>query len=293
MTMILQPRDIKVLAHFARYFMLTSRQVRELEFPDDKTGRATRRRLTLMANEGLLRKRSLYVVNPKDGSATPVYHLDRSGRDFLAGHFDEETLRLLPIEPSQPQHLYHYVAVAESHRLFDESITKTTEAVTIARWFNEDEIINPDVERASERRYLRTDFNESPKVVCIPDAAFLLNYGEHRIAVYLEQDRDTFFHDRVAARKSRGYERLLASKRHRQHFPESTFDFFYVLFVATTAKRADQLCRAFAKRNQESDAAKVYRFAALDEVTADNLLFEPVLRCCHRDEKVSLIKRIE
>ncbi|MEP3479767.1 MAG: replication-relaxation family protein [Fuerstiella sp.] len=293
MPMILQPRDIRVLSHFARYFMLTSRQVRELEFSGDTTGRATRRRLTLMAKEGYLRKRNLYVVNPKDGAATPVYHLDRTGRDFLAGHFDDDCLRLLPIEPSQPQHLYHYVAVAESHRIFDQAITVTSEKVTIPRWYNEDEIINPEVERAGDRRYLRTDFNESPKVVCIPDAAFLVEYNRHKIAIYLEQDRDSFFHDRVAARKSRGYERLLASKGHRRHFPDSTVDFFYVMFIAPTSRRADQLCRAFKKRNGDSEAAKVYRFASLNEITPNDLLFEPVLRHCHRDEKVSLITRIE
>lgn len=293
MSLILQPRDINVLAHFARYFMLNSRQIREMEFPADKTGRATRRRLTLLTKEGFLRKRNMFVVNPNDGSASPVYHLDKRGREFLAGHFDDPTFLLKPSEPSQPQHLYHYVAVAQTHRLFDESIERSSEPITVPRWHNEDEIINPEVPERKDRRYLRTDFCTSPKVVCLPDAAFLLEYKGHRIAVYLEQDRDTFFHDRVAARKSRGYEQLLASQRHKEHFPETTFDFFYVLFVAPTQKRADQLRRAFRKKNKDLDVAKTYRFASFDEINPANLLLEPVMTCCHHDDRVPLIKRIE
>jgi len=292
MSIILQPRDITLLEYFARYFMLTSRQVRELVFTDDKTNRVTRRRLGQLTRAGYLRKRNMSVVHPTDGSATPVYHLDRAGRQFIAEHTGDDTLLLKPIEPSQPQHLYHYAAVAETHRVIDRAVEQTTEPVTIDQWYNEDEVINPDVEHARERKRLRTEFSESPKVVCLPDAAFLIDYHGHRIAVYLEQDRDTFFHKRVAARKNRGYEALLASRRHREHFPNTTVDYFYVLFVAPTRRRADNLCSAFAKLNEGNDAALIYRFASLDEINETNLLFEPVLTRCHDDERVSLIRRM-
>lgn len=292
MAIILQPRDIALLADFGRYFMMNSRQVRELHFPNDKTGRASRRRLTLLTKEGYLRKRRMLVVHQQDGAASPVYHLDKAGRDFLAGHFDDEAFRLLPAEPSQPQHLYHYVAVAETHRLFDAAIKVTDQPVTMARWHNEDEIINPEAENKKDRRYLRTDFCESPKVVCIPDAGFLLDYGGHRVVIYLEQDRDTFFHDRVAARKSRGYEQMLAAQGHKAHFSETTLEHFYVLFVTPTRRRADQLCRSFAKRNKDKDVARTYRFASFDEINKDNLLFEPMLTCCHHDDRVPLIRRV-
>lgn len=292
MPVILQPRDIDVLRSFASYFMMNSRQVRELHFPADKSGRATRRRLTLLSREGYLRKRRMFVVNQEDGSASPVYHLDKCGREFLAGHDDDDTYLLLPVEPSQPQHLYHYVAVTETHRLFDAAIQSATDDVSLPRWHNEDEVINPHVEDRQERRHLRTDFCESPKVVCIPDAGFLLEYGGHRIVVYLEQDRDTFFHDRVAARKSRGYEQLLAVRGHRAHFPETTLDFFYVLFMTPTQRRADQLRRAFAKRNADKEVGKVYRFGSFDVVNEHNLLFDAVLSCCHQDDRVPLIRRV-
>lgn len=288
--MVLQDRDIEVLASLAHYFILNSRQLREICFPEDSTGRVTRRRLSKMMHAGFVRKRNLHVVNPADGSTAPVYHLAKDGREFLAGHFDDETLLAKPLEPSQPQHLYHYVAVSETHSLFDKALRQHTD-VTIPQWVNEDEFVNPDEPDKSQRRLLRTSFDS--RIVCLPDAAFLLGYQQQNVVVYLEQDRDTFFYDRVAARKSPGYQQLLSKSVHQQHFPDTTLPFFFVLVVTPTAKRAEQLRRAFAKRNQDHDVQKTYRFASLDELNATNLLFEPMLSCCHHTERVPLIKRMD
>ena len=288
--MVLQERDIQVLAAHAHYFMLNSRQIREFCFPTDTTGRITRRRLTSMMHAGYVKKRNIQVVSPTDGSVSPVYHLTKTGREFLAGHFDDEHFLLKPIEPCQPQHLYHYVAVAESHRLFDRAVENQSD-VQISKWCNEDEVINPKELDRSKHRRLRTEFSETSKVRCIPDAAFVLDYRDQKAVVYIEQDRDTFFHDRVAARKSPGYRELFARKWHREHFPETTLQFFYVLFLAPTKKRCEQLRGAFAKRNKDHDVRKVYRFGSLDELKESNLFFEPMYSCCHHDDPVSLVKR--
>ena len=290
--MVLQERDIEVLAYLARYFILSSRQIRELCFPDDTSGRITRRRLTHMLHAGYLRKRQLQVVNPADGSTAPVYHLSVLGREFLTQHFDDETLLCKPTEPSQPQHLNHYVAVAETHRLFDAAIAQQNSTVLIPKWVNEDEIINPDEPDKARRRTLRTYF-ESSKIVCQPDGAFVLSYNGHSVVVYLEQDRDTYFYDRVAARKSPGFRQLLAAQGHRQQFPETTLNFFYVLVMTPTAKRAEQLRRAFAKRNQDHDVQKMYRFGSMDQLSPSTLFFEPMFVCCHHEDKIPLIKRVE
>ncbi|MEZ6133111.1 MAG: replication-relaxation family protein [Planctomycetaceae bacterium] len=291
--MLLQERDVHVLSNLARYFILNSRQIRELSFPDDATGRITRRRMNKMMHAGYVRKRSLQVVNPADGSTTPVYHLTRNGREFLAGHMDDETLLRKPVEPSQPQHLYHYVAVSETHRLFDAALATHPAGVSISKWVNEDEFINPEEPDSSQRRMLRTKSSEASKVVCLPDAGFVVRYNEQNAVVYLEQDRDTFFHERTASRKSPGYRQLLAAQGHRAHFPESTLPFFYVLVVTPTAKRANQLRHAFAKKNRDQDVQKTFRFGSLEELNASNLLFEPMYSCCHHDDKVPLIRRIE
>lgn len=283
--MVLQERDIEVLSHLARYFMLNSRQIRDLCFADDQSGRITRRRLNKMVHADYLRRRRMQTVSMDSGAATPVYHLTRTGREFLAAHFDDDALLLKPIEPSQPQHLFHYTAVAETHRLFDRAL-ETEQRVRLLRWINEDEPFIVE----NKKRHLRTEFTSGSKVVCIPDAAFLLEYDDHKLVVYLEQDRDTFFHDRVAARKSPGYRELLRATKHMSHFPDSTLSQFLILFVAPTAKRADQLCRAFAKKNKDQDVAKLYRFGAYPEFTDANLFFDPLWRCCHRSEPAALVR---
>ena len=287
--MVLQERDLAVLTDLASYFILTSRQIRELRVADDSTGRVTRRRLTKMVREGLLRKRQMMVVNVADGSATPVYHLTRTGLELVAAHLDDESLLSKPVEPSQPQHLFHYAAVSETHRLFDAAIAEHVD-VRMPRWVNEDEPIDLDAGPKSAK--LRTDFTIPKKITCIPDAAFVVEHAGHQAVVYLEQDRDTFFHDRVAARKSPGYRAMLEAQTHKTQFPACQLPFFFILFVTPTLKCADQLRRAFAKRNEGHEVQKLYRFASMDELTPDNACFGPVLSACHHEDRVPLIKRI-
>ena len=288
--MILQERDIEVLSYLAQYFILTAAQLREMCFPDDTTGRVTRRRLTKMVHDGFVRRRQMQVVNPVTGAASPVYHLTAEGRIFLAGHFDDELLLQKPIEPSQPQHLFHYTAVSESHRLFNRAAAANPE-VEVKLWVNEDEIVNPDEPEKKNRHLLRTAFEGDRNLVCLPDGAMVLQYKDQRAVLYLEQDRDTYFHDRVAARKSPGYRELLLRSGHKVHFPETTLPFFYVLFIAPNAKRRDQLRQAFRKKNENHDIQKVYRFLAFDEALKSNLFFDPLCVCCHHDNRVPIVQQ--
>ncbi len=288
--MVLQDRDIVTLTALARCFILSAAQVRRVAYPDDATGRITRRRLTKMVHQGLILRRRLAVVNPTDGAATPVYHLTKAGREFLAGHFGDDAYLWKPIEPTQPQYLHHYVAVAETRLLLDAALEQSKD-ITLVQWCHEDECLNPEEPDRDKRRRLFTELSSSPKLVCSPDAAFVLEMDSHRAVFYLEQDRDTFFHDRVAARKSPGYAALLEHQAHRVQFPSTTLDHFFVVVMTPTARRRDRLREAFAEKNQDKPAARIYRFGAVEELTAKNFLFEPVFRCCHHDEPVPLVKR--
>ncbi|MDP1796577.1 MAG: replication-relaxation family protein [Planctomycetaceae bacterium] len=288
--MVLQERDIAALLICARCFIVSASQIRRVCYPDDTTGRVTRRRLTKMVHEGVLFRRRLAVVNPTDGAATPVYHLTKTGREFLASHFDDPQFLHLPIEPSQPQHLQHYVAVAETRLLLDAAVSQHAD-VKLHRWCHEDAILNPEEPDATKRRRLFTELSTSPKLVCVPDAAFVLEFQGQRAVCYLEQDRDTFFHDRVAARKSPGYSGLFQQQLHKQHFPETTLDHFFVVVITPTAKRRDQLQTAFTAKNKGTPAERIYRFGSFDELTPENFLFEPMFRCCHHDDRVPLVKR--
>ncbi|KAA1258578.1 hypothetical protein LF1_11000 [Rubripirellula obstinata] len=287
--MQLQPRDIDALSVLARYFLLTSRQLRSLCFADDSTGRVTRRRLTKMGHEGLVRKRRMLVVNARDGAASPVYHLTRSGREFLAAHYDDDSFLRKPIEPSQPQHLFHYIGVSDVHIMLDQALAQN-EDISLTRWINEDDYVNDDENDPKKRFKLLTQLGNPGKLVCAPDSAFQIETLGHRAAFYVELDRDTYFHDRVAARKTPGYQRFFANKGHRKHFPDTTLDYFFVLFVAPTEKRARQLRDAFAKKNKGDAALEAYRFGSFETLTAENLLTAPLFRCCHHDDLVPLVK---
>lgn len=288
--MIVQERDINVLTALAANFIMTSRQLRKLFFPNDKTGRLTRRRLFKMAEEDFVRKRLMSVVNPHDGTATPVYHLGRKGREFLATYFDDNRYLLKPIEPLQPQHLFHYIAVTDTHLLLNEAVAQQSDA-RVDVWVNEDDICNSDEPERSNHFRLFTELTKPKKLVCAPDSAFVVDYDGQRAVFYLEQDRDSYFHKRVAAQKSPGYEALLNRKQHRKHFPDTTLEFFFVLFVCPTDKRRDQLRTAFADKNKDKTVQRVYRFLSLQSVTPETLLFEPVLRCCHHDDFVPMVKQ--
>ena len=168
------------------------------------------------------------------------------------------------------------------------AIESTSDEVKLIRWVNEDEATNLDAGDAP-KTFLRKKFGN---VICLPDAAYVLEYKSIRAVFYLEQDRDTYFYDRVAARKSPGYQKLWEQKCHMAQFPESNLDFFFILFVAPNKKRRDQLKKAFAKKNATHEVQKAYRFVAFDEVKPENFLFETLLTRCQDEELVPMVKRV-
>src|SRR6185369_16543392 len=102
----------------------------------------------------------------------------------------------------------------------DEAI-KSQSAVTLDGWLNEWDICNKD-ESAPEKKYrLYTLIRESPRLVCAPDAAFLLTVKGHSKVFYVEQDRATSGVYQVASSKSPGYAALAEAGLQRRHFPQA------------------------------------------------------------------------
>ena len=169
-----------------------------------------------------------------------------------------------------------------------KALAATSEEIKLTRWVNEDEPVN--LESIEDPKLnLRKKYDS---VICLPDAAFVLEYKSVRAVFYLEQDRDTYFHDRVAARKSPGYQRMWEQRGHLSQFPDSSLEFFFVLFVAPNQKRRDQLKRAFAKKNANHDVHKAFRFLAFNQVTPENFLFDPLLTRCEDNSLLPLVKRV-
>ena len=271
-------RDIAVLGVVARYYVLSRIHVQRLCFPNDNTGRATRRRLQVLVHANLLNRAPTPVFNPGGGSGWPVYFPSRRGIELLAEHFDDERFLTIPTRSPQPFHLLHWLAVSDTHITLDHAIA-AQKCVRLENWLNEWDTVNPE-ETEPERRYrLYTLLRESPRLVCVPDAAFLLSIGPHRKVFYLEQDRATTGVRQIAARKTPGYAELATQDMHRRHFPEATVDSFTVLMIAPTARRRDALRKALNGKS----GADLWKFAAEGDLTVASFLHEPVFFPCEGD----------
>jgi hypothetical protein len=182
----------------------------------------------------------------------------------------------MPTQTPNWQHLYHWTQVADVHIRFDRAVEKQG-SVSVEEWLSEWSVVNPH-ENDPEKRYrLYTLLRAEPKLVCVPDAAFLLAKDGYRKAYYVEVDRDTTKDARrVAASKSEGYAVLAERSLHKRHFPAANVDPLTVLCIAPTPRRRDALAKAI----KDKRGAELWRFAALDDLTSDSFLTEPVFHPC-------------
>src|SRR5262249_10419336 len=122
---------------------------------------------------------------------------------------------------------------------------------------------------------------ENPRLVCAPDAAFLLAVAGHRKAFYLEQDRNTSGVRQIAASKTQGYAVMAQQQLHRRHFPESTIPTFSVLMIAPTDRRRDALRKAIFGK----PGAELWKFAAVPDLSPEQFLFDPIFFPCEGEPK--------
>ncbi len=278
-------RDVDVLRSLARYFVLNRPQIQRLNFPEDTAGRITRRRLQALVMEHLINRHNLVFHHPQAGSPGPVYYPSRAGCEFLAEHFDDQSYLLTPTQTPQPHHAFHWLAVSETHMALDQAIAAQSD-VHLEGWLSEWDVANKS-ESAPEKHYrIYTLISETPRLVCVPDAAFLLSLDGHKKVFYLEQDRDTSGVQRISASKTPGYAAMAERKLHRRHFPSTTIDAFSVLMIAPTARRRDALRKAI----KDKPAAAVWKFACVQDITPENFLHAPVFYPCD-GEAVPLVKK--
>ncbi len=271
-------RDAEIMRAVAHYYVLSRVQIGRLCFPDDRTGRATRRRLQALIGEALINRTRSPIYNPNGGSSWPAYYPSRAGLEFVAEHFEDERFLAVPCRSPEPYHLHHFLAITETHLALDQAIAAQS-TIHLEGWLNEFDVVNPQ-ESAPERHYrLYTLLKESPRLVCVPDAAFLLGLGDLRKVFYLEQDRATTGIRQVAARKTPGYAELARRSWHTRHFPQTTIDSFTVLLITPTPRRRDGLRKAL----REKPGAKLWKVASQTDVTPEAFLFEPIFYPCEGD----------
>jgi len=283
--MITQERDFAILKAIARYYVLNSRQIQRLLFPVDTSGRVTRRRLQLLFAESLINKAQMQFAHPLSGSLGPVYYPSQKGLELLADMFPKEQYCHISTKPPVAHHVWHWLAVAETHMTFDRALNAQT-AVATDGWINEyDELVNENA--PPEKKYrLYTLIRENPRLVCAPDAGFMLSTKGHSKVFYLEQDRATSGTKQVASSKTPGYAAMAERLLHRRHFPTATVDRFTVLMVTPTSGRRDSLRKAI----REKPGAELWRFATVEDLTDWAVLHHKIWYPADDSPASSLIK---
>ena len=294
------PRDLDILRVLVRYYVLNRQQIQRLVFPNDPNGRVTRRRLQSLVEQQLINRQGTLFCHPTSGTAAPVYYPARKGCELLAEHYDDRQYLLTPTQAPIPHHTFHWLAVSDTHIAFDAAIerqnaehpqrngTSGDHRVTqISEWINEWDVVNKEETLPEKRFQLYTLIRDNPRLVCAPDAGFLMTCQEHSKVFYLEQDRNTSGVTQIAAGKTQGYSVMAETGLHRKHFPQATVELFTVIMVAPTARRRDSLRKAI----KEKPGAQLWRFAAVEDMTEEKVLHHPIWYPCGDEEPKPLVKQ--
>jgi hypothetical protein len=280
-TTVVTDRDRKVLRCLARYHLLNRRQLQRLCFPAGPDGaRIARRRLAALAEGGHVQRHTFVVASGYEGNPAPVYLLTQRGLKFLADESGDDRLLLKPTKVPHAGHLFHALAVAEFRILLDEAIAAQN-VVRLDASFGEFDIVNPAEPDPAKHFRLFTVLKTQPRLVCSPDAGFVLEYRGHRDVVYLELERGCG--DRgtgtrqLASRKAPAYAELARQGGHGRHHSAVNRGDFTVLMVLPTPKRRDVVRRSFGERDPIVDRTDLWRFAAMSDLTVETLLHGGVL----------------
>ena len=264
-------RDIGVLGALDRYFVLNRPQIQKLCFPEDLTGRVTRRRLNALVRERFISRHPVEAYVSRNGSTGPAYFPSQRGSELLAGFFGDDKYLVATTQQPQSHHLLHWLAVSETHLALDAAIALQSE-VAVLGWINEWDVVNREESVPENRFRLYSLLRDKPRLVCAPDAAFLLEARGVRKVFYLEQDRGTSGVFQIAASKSPGYAEMANRKQHFKHFPASTLDGFTVILVAPNTGRRDLLRRAIKGKPK----SEIWRFVSATDLSPETFLTTPV-----------------
>ena len=285
---MLTERDLSIVEHLYRYYVLSRGQIQRLCFEKDASGRVCRRRLQTLVEGQFVRRLPLLLAPPGTPNASSqgsVYYPALRGLELLAEYRDDERFLLGTTRTPQMHRLWHWLAVSETHMALDAAI-RSQSGVICPQFYNEWDIVNKDATAPEQRFRLYLLLQEKPRLVCAPDAAFLIDVAGLRKVFYLEQDRNTSSATQAAASKSKGYAVMAERQLQRRHFPDENVGAFSFLVVAPCSYRRDALRKAF----RDQPGSKLWKFAAEQDVTAEKFLFEPVFYPCE-GEASALVNR--
>lgn len=237
--MPLNAQDLNVLRLVAIYYVLTREQIQRLAGSEESSGRGTRKRLSRLMDGGYIVRHTMQITLPGKAGAAPAYYPTQKGAELLAEYFDDDSFLATNTRHPRADRLAHWIAINDS-RILIENAAKVCEPLKVLKWVTEWETVNKDAAK-KDQFVLHTQLSESPPLSCSPDAAFLLEYKGRSAVYYVEVCRGTSSPGQIAARKTKGYEKLANLGLHCKHFPESTRDTFRVLLITTNEYRTKKI----------------------------------------------------
>ncbi len=279
--MILTERDQPLLEYLARYYLLTAGQVHRLCY-SESTSRVARRRCSKLVSASYIHR----YPKKHDDRKPPVYYLADKGKEWLADYYDDDRYLAKPTKLlCRSEHVPHTVAVGDFLHILYQAVAKQND-IKMLSCFHEFEPVNASGGGAKPKR-LYTQLREAPRLICDPDAGMLFGRGEHRVVYYIEREMGNTGSTVVPKKKSPGYEELGARGLCREHFPSTTWDHFFVLFVCPTARWRDRFMQHAAATN--SKVITRWKAIAVEDATPERLLFEPIVRQLGEENLLPLI----
>ena len=281
----LTERDQPLLEYLARYYLLAPGHIHQLCY-SDAISRVARRRCQELCREGFIHRHPKQDVTGR----RPVYYLADRGAEWLAHRHDDDRYLAKPVKLlCRGDHIDHALAVGQFLHALYGAVSRQS-VCRLAECYHEYEPVNPTAPEKAWKR-MRTEFPDIPKLVCMPDAGFLLERGEHRAAYYLEWETGTTGFKNAARRKWKGYAELAAHSVHVEHFPATTWERFFVLVVCPDAQWRDRFIRHLAAALPDGlkSEANYWRTIAAEDVIPERLLFQPVVRKLGEPQLVPLL----
>lgn len=212
-------RETAILKLLLQFVYLTAAIIRDVLIPADEDCSTTRGVLRKLERLGLIKRNNPKLVDDLSGTTAPIWTITMKGADLLFTLTGDPAM-LLTVEPSYRDwmSLNHHVRVA-SLFIFLVNAFGQQEAAKMVSMMFEHQVIEPKAEGGKKFK-LYTVPQENPRIVCAPDAAMGIQFGDWLRAWYLEFETGSDGSPaRVAALKHKGYHFLNLKQLFKLHVP--------------------------------------------------------------------------
>jgi hypothetical protein len=268
-------RDAQFLKHLRKYRVSTVALLREDVAPDCDAA-IVRGRMRNLDALGFAKSFKAQILNPVANSTAPVWTITESGACWLATHMGDMRLLLdSELNARAWQNYGHWAAITALLMKFNKALERQSEVEMTALFFEHD-IIRPDENDLSKKFRLYTITSEQPRrIVANPDFAFEIKFGNFRRAYYGEYETGSEESPaRCAARKNQGAFGLAQAGLFKRHFPQAT-DMVSLAFCPNRP-----WLESMRKAMKDKPGASLWRFAAVDQITAENFLHGDLFYTC-------------